>query len=98
MSSYNSETAYQLLKARLDRGGLTVPAAQEDYWRRQAQAAAERIAARGISLTGSMEDSLLVADYAAYNITNRDERTGEPEWFRYALRVRWLKQNRTESE
>lgn len=44
---YAPEIAYELLKARLDRGGMPVPIALEDYWRCRIEAAALELEKKG---------------------------------------------------
>lgn len=55
----------------------------------QAQAA---IAREGITLTNSVEDSLLVVQYAAYVYRQRRDNTGMPRF------LRWMLNNRLISE
>lgn len=88
------DVAFELLRARMDRGGLPVPAALETTWRITMIAAAQRLERAGIILTDSISDALLVSDYTAYLLTNRDSAGGEPEWLRSAIRNRWIQQRR----
>lgn len=91
---YNRKTAYAILRARMDRGGVDVPSPLEQYWTTRLDAAAQDLEAKGIILTDTVGDSTLVADYAAYAIKNRDNAAGMPEWLRMAIRQRWLKEGR----
>lgn len=87
---HNPETVYELVKSRLDRGGVSVPAAQEAYWKSRIEAAAMDLQRKGISLQDDADDNMLLADYAVYRIQNRDKDAGEPQWLRLAIRERWL--------
>lgn len=89
---YDPETAYELLKARLDRGGMPVPIALEDYWRHRIDAAAQELKKKGIHLENTADDNILVSDVAAENILNRDKPGHRPEWLRLAIRERWLRE------
>lgn len=90
----STEVAFELLRARMDRGGLPVPDALETTWRTTMTAAIERLEKTGIILTDSVSDALLVSDYTAYLLTNRDSTGGDPEWLRSAIRSRWIQQRR----
>lgn len=88
------ENAYAILKARLDRGGLSVPEAQETYWRQRLQAAVEELAKKGIHIESTQADTMLLADFTAYKIQNRDKPDEMPKWLRLELRERFLSQKR----
>ena len=45
---------------------------------------------KGINLTDSIDDLMLVVDGAAWNHANRDKMTGQPEWLRKKTVGRWL--------
>ena len=90
----NAETAFELLKSRMDRGGLPVPEAQETYWRQRLEAATEELERMGIRLEDTPSDLMLLADFTAYKITNRDDPRAMPAWLRLELRERWISQER----
>lgn len=92
----STEIAYELLKSRLDRGGVPVPVALEDYWRRRIDAAVQELTAKGIQLADTAEDNILVADVAAESILSRDKPGHRPEWLRLAIRERWLRERQAE--
>lgn len=89
---YNAETAIALLKARMDRAGMDVPAPLETYWNARIAAAGEDLERKGIHLQDTVDDNMLVADLAAYQSTNRDNNTGMPPWLRLKIRERWLQE------
>ena len=90
--AYNQETSLSILKARMDRAGVTCPPALEAYWTQRNQAAAAELTHKGIELADTVEDNMLVADVAAETLLNRDKQTGRPEWIRLAIRERWLQE------
>lgn len=90
----NRDISYEILKARMDRAGMDIPKAQADYWMQRLEAAEQNLADKGIYLEDTLQDNTLLADYAAFNLQNRDKGTGEPEWLRLEIRERWLAQPR----
>lgn len=94
---YAPEIAYELLKARLDRGGMPVPIALEDYWRCRIEAAALELEKKGIHLENTADDNILVSDVAAESILNRDKPGHRPEWLRLAIRERWLRERQADN-
>jgi hypothetical protein len=88
-STFDLEASYRLLLARLDRAGMPPPPALDQYWRRVLDAAVEKLRRMGIELTGSIDDEMLAADYAAWMLDSRDNGGGMPEWLRIRLRDRW---------
>lgn len=88
----NLEQAYGILLARLDRAGMTIPDAQADYYRQRLEAAARTLDGNGIHLQDTVDDTVLLADYAAWQITNRDKPGEMPAWLRLARRERWLRE------
>lgn len=89
---HDPNTAYELLKARLDRGGMSVPVPLENYWRQRIDAAVQELTGKGIHLTDAADDSVLIADLAAESILSRDKPGHRPEWLRLAIRERWLRE------
>lgn len=91
---YNKQTAFALLKARMDRAGVSTPAPLESYWMQRLEAAAKELEKKGVRLEDTVDDNMLVADYAAYKIKNRDNEAGLPRWLSLAIRERWLTERR----
>lgn len=91
---YNADVAYALLQARMDRGGMPVPEALEEYWKTRMEAAVEELGQMGIHLEDNAKDSALLADFTAYKLQNRDKPGTMPQWLRLELRERWLSQER----
>jgi hypothetical protein len=92
----NTTTALEILKGRMDRAGVTCPAALVTYWQQRLDSAVSELQAKGIELTESVEDSALVADMAAESLLNRDKPGGRPDWLRLAIRERWLRERNDE--
>lgn len=91
---YGEETAYELLRARMDRPGLKVQPALERYWRQRLSGAVKELEAKGIvwdKEENSLNDNIFLADFTAYKIRNRDESGKMPEWLRIELRERVFK-------
>lgn len=86
----DEEQVYRLLLARLDRAGKPPPVVLESYWRQRITEAQEYIINQGIQLSDSIEDMLLVVDYAAWMIDSRDMSGAMPEWLRYKIKQRWF--------
>lgn len=91
---YNLETALILLKARLDRAGVSTPAPLESYWTARIEAAAQELEKKGIILEDTASDNMLVADLAAERTMSRDKPGGLPLWLETQIRERWLKERR----
>lgn len=90
MSEDSKLTALGLFKQRINRADDVL----EEYWRARIDAAAGQLEDIGITLTDSVEDVMLVTDYAVWQYQNRDKPGDMPEWLRLARRERWLN-NRT---
>lgn len=88
----NTTTIMGLLKARLDHPGQTMPKHIEEYWQAAIDAACRELEAKGISLQDTADDNMLVCDYAAYLLRNRDDNAGFPEWLRHRVRQRWARE------
>lgn len=87
----NTDQALKLVKARLNRveGDTTL----DPYFMARITAAAQEIEGTGIQLEyGSVEDLMAVVDLAVWNYQNRDKQDGMPDWMRYRLRNRWLRE------
>lgn len=91
---YNGDVSYALLQARMDRGGMPVPEALEEYWQTRLEAAAQELTQMGIHLEDNAKDSSLLADFTAYKLQNRDKADSMPRWLRLEIRERWLAQKR----
>jgi hypothetical protein len=89
---YNADTALALLKARMDRAGMDVPAPLGDYWKARIAAAGEELEKKGIHLLDTIDDNMLVADLAAERSLARDKPGGLPLWLKTQIRERWLQE------
>lgn len=90
-AAFSFESAYALLKARLDRAGLTVPLALEEEWQTILRGVCEELGAKGIVLVDDADDYYLVAEMAAQRI-RRDAPGGYTEELRHAILSRFLKE------
>lgn len=86
-------TAYRLLLANRNRAGMPPPAPLDEYWRSAIDAAVCEIESRGIVLTNSVDDLMLIADYATFKLDARDRGGAMPDWLRAALAHRWRTQH-----
>lgn len=90
-AAFSLESAFALLKARLDRAGLMIPEAQETEWRTILDGVIEELTAKGIRLTDAADDYYLAAELAAQRI-RRDAPGGYTEELRHAILARFLKE------
>lgn len=80
--------ALLLVKQRLNKlVGITK---LDDYLTARIHGAIEEIEGRGIVLTDSMSDMMLVVDYTVYQYQSRDKAEGMPGWLTARLRQRWM--------
>ena len=91
MTEGTRSQALSLMKARLNRiaGDTTL----DSYFGRRIDAAAKEIEGTGISLTDSVDDLMLLVDYAVWQYQNRDSAGEMPPWLRLRRRERWLRQH-----
>ena len=87
--SVNTASALSLVKARLNR--LESDTSLDEYFNARISAAEGELTDTGISLTDSMEDLMLVVDYAVWKYQNRDTPGGMPDWLRLQRRERWIR-------
>ena len=87
---FESETVLALVKARLNR--LPSDTTLDGYLAARIDAAAEELEGKGIHLTDSTEDAVLLTDYAVYQYSARDQAGGMPDWLRLRIRERWLRE------
>lgn len=80
--------ALRMLKERQDR--LPDDTSRDEYFNARIEQAIGELEQKGITLTDSVADLMLVVDGAAWNHTNRDKMTGQPEWLRKKIVGRWL--------
>lgn len=90
-AAFSFESAYALLKARLDRAGLTIPQAQAEEWQTILTGVCNELTDKGIRLTDSADDYYLAAEMAAQRI-RRDAPGGYTEELRHAIVTRFLKE------
>lgn len=81
-------SALALLKARLDR--MADDTTRDSYFTRRIEQAISDLKRKGVALTDSVDDLMLVVDYAAWAHANRDKQGGQPEWLRRRIAGRWL--------
>lgn len=86
MSEVSVYTALSLAKVRLNRMSSEL----DEYLEARIRAAIGALEQTGISLTDSVDDIMLVADYAVWQYQNRDKPGDMPEWLRLMRRERWL--------
>ena len=86
-------SALALLKDRLDR--MAEDTTRDEYYTKRIEQAVERLKRVGVEVRDTVEDLMLVVDYAAWLHANRDKLTGDPEWLRRSIRERWVNQNAT---
>lgn len=89
MQEYIADTALGLVKTRLNK--LAADTTMDEYLILRIQAAAGQLQSRGITLTDSAEDLMLVVDLAVWQYQNRDSREAIPQWMRDRLRERWMR-------
>lgn len=87
---FDIEEAFELLKARMDRGGLPITPSQEFEWHTALEAAVDELTDMGIHLVGNGRDYTLVKDLAAQKLLHRDQPGGYSEQLRADIRHRWL--------
>lgn len=81
--------ALLLVKQRLNKlVGITK---LDDYLTARINAAIGEIEDRGIKLTDSLSDLMLVVDYTVWQYQSRDKEAGMPGWLTQRLRQRWMK-------
>lgn len=80
--------ALRMLKERLDR--LPEDTARDEYFSARIEQTIAELERKGIVLTDTVDDLMLVVDGAAWNHANRDKMTGQPEWLRKKTVGRWL--------
>lgn len=91
---FNPDLAYELLKSRMDRAGLEVPAPLQKSWKSRLREACSYLEGKGVKFDrneDSIPDNMLIADYAAWKLTNRDNSGAMPTWLRMEIRERFLK-------
>lgn len=85
----DESTALDLVKARLNR--LKSDTSLDSYFTARIAAAEGELERIGIKLEDSIDDLMLVVDYAVWSYQNRDQPGSMPEWLRLRRRERWLK-------
>lgn len=86
--AFDVNQALLLMKQRKDM--LTGIHQRDDYMTARIKAVVAELGRKGIRLTDSVDDLMLVVDMAVWQYNNRDQSGAEPEWLRYRIRVRWL--------
>lgn len=85
--------AFALMTTRLDR--ISMPAQQTAMVQARIDATEAELARKGIILTDSIDDVMLLVDKAVWDYQSRDKQQGEPDWLKLKLRERWLAENAT---
>lgn len=78
----------QLLKTRLDR--LPEDTSRDEYMMMRIKQSIAELKRKGIHLTDSADDLMMVVDLAAWNHANRDKPGAQPQWLRDKIRRRWI--------
>ena len=86
--AFDVNQALLLMKQRKDM--LTGITQRDDYMTARIRAACAELERKGIHLTDSVDDLMLVVDMAVWQYNNRDQTGAEPEWLRHMIRERWL--------
>lgn len=86
-------SAVAMLKNRLDR--MAEDTTRDEYYTKRVEQAIARLERVGIVVQDTVEDMMLVVDYAAWLNANRDKPSGDPEWLRSSIRERWVNQGAT---
>ena len=79
-----------LVKSRLNR--RSGDNSLDEYLRARIAAVQEELRDTGILLRPTPRDIMFVADYTAWQYSNRDKQEPMPDWLRLARRERWLQQ------
>lgn len=86
--AFDHNQALKLMKQRKDMlPGLTQ---RDEYMTARIKAVCAELKRKGIHLTDSVDDLMLVVDMAVWQYNNRDQSGAEPEWLRCRIRERWL--------
>ena len=85
----NISVTLSLVKARLNR--LSTDTSLDVYLSSRIEAASAELQRTGIKLDAmSIDDTVLLADFAVWQYQNRDAPGGMPDWLRLRRRERWL--------
>ena len=89
--AFNEALALNLLKSRLNR--LQTDHTLDSYLVARLYAAEGELEGIGITLSNeSVDDEMLLVDYAAWQYANRDKSGAMPDWLRLRRRERWLRE------
>ena len=94
--AYAPETVLSIVKARLNR--LATDTSIDEYLLARIEAADCELARSGIKLTDETRDTVLLADYVAWQYQSRDKQGGMPDWLRLARRERFLQQREDDAD
>lgn len=86
--AFDVNQALLLMKQRKDM--LTGITQRDDYMTMRIKAVVAELERKGVHLTDSIDDLMLVVDMAVWQYNNRDQTGAEPEWLRHRIRERWL--------
>lgn len=86
--AFDVNQALLMMKQRKDM--LTGINQRDDYMTARIKATVAELGRKGIHLTDSVDDLMLVVDMAVWQYNNRDQTGAEPEWLRHRIRERWL--------
>lgn len=86
--AFDYNQALLMMKQRKDM--LTGIHQRDDYMLLRIKAAVNELQRKGIRLTDSVDDLMLVVDMSVWQYNNRDQTGAEPEWLRHRIRERWL--------
>lgn len=86
--AFDVNQALLMMKQRKDM--LTGIYQRDDYMLLRIKAAVNELKRKGIHLTDSVDDLMLVVDMAVWQYNNRDHAGSVPDWLRVRRRERWL--------
>lgn len=94
--AFDMDTALALVKTRKDMmSGIT---ARDDYLTARIKGVCEKLAERGIHLTESTSDMMLVVDMTVWEYNNRDQSGPMPEWLKDQLKTRFMSDRRINAQ
>ena len=82
------DTILDIVRARLNRAPCD--RALDDYLLARISAAITELGDKGITVSDTARDCVLVADVVAWQYQSRDKSGGMPDWLRLMIRERWI--------
>lgn len=94
--SFNVDKAIMLVKAR--KNMMVSHGMNDVYITTRVNAVVKELERKGIHLTDTADDVILVVDITVWQYNNRDNPNGMPEWLKLARRERWLNDKKINDE